>query len=204
MSNLPIPPPHEPFVSTDGRVSEVWYRYLESGSRGLGAASSVVDGITTYAATLLATTSADTARTVLAAEPATTIASWTPEFLLNGATAGSSYGIAQFGLYAKSGQRVTLWGTLGLTTFSATTGPLTIKGVPFPSANVAGLRHGGSVGSYVGTPALPLVRMTTNTTVITLFMENGSSGAVVVPSSGLVTPVVLEFQIDYLTTQTTA
>jgi hypothetical protein len=68
VTNIPIPPPSEPIASTDGRLNDVWYRYFESGSLGLNSASTVASAAstaTTFAKTILATTTASAVRTIL-------------------------------------------------------------------------------------------------------------------------------------------
>jgi hypothetical protein len=76
VTNIPIPPPNEPIASTDGRLNDVWYRYFEDGSRGLNSASSAVAAATTattFAKTILATTTASAARTVLDVDRASSV-----------------------------------------------------------------------------------------------------------------------------------
>lgn len=63
---VPIPPPHEPFVDTaSGKVNEVWYRYLQENLNSLNSLVANVTTATTYAQTLLATTTASAVRTAL-------------------------------------------------------------------------------------------------------------------------------------------
>lgn len=42
MPYIPIPPPHEPFIDNDNKVSEVWYRYLNSNNTGLNSATTTL------------------------------------------------------------------------------------------------------------------------------------------------------------------
>jgi hypothetical protein len=40
--SLPIPPPHEPIADKDGRMNDVWYRFLEGNIRALNTAEGMV------------------------------------------------------------------------------------------------------------------------------------------------------------------
>lgn len=42
MPDIPIPPPHEQFVDKDGKVTDVWYRYLQENTFAVNAGSSGV------------------------------------------------------------------------------------------------------------------------------------------------------------------
>lgn len=81
----PIPPPHEP-LSNDkdtGRANDVWYRYWEDASRAINSASSSLSAISisTYGATIVASTTASVARTALGLGSASTGAS--TQFTIN-------------------------------------------------------------------------------------------------------------------------
>lgn len=43
MTDIPIPPPHEPLLTTSGLVNDNWYRYWENQSRSLNSASTSAD-----------------------------------------------------------------------------------------------------------------------------------------------------------------
>jgi hypothetical protein len=46
MPYISIPPPHEPFVEEDGKVSEIWYRYLNENLGRINSVTTINSGTT--------------------------------------------------------------------------------------------------------------------------------------------------------------
>jgi hypothetical protein len=76
---------------------------------------------------------------------------WTPT-IAGSSVAGTQTYAVQVGRYIKIGKLVTAWCNVGLSAKDGTTaGNISIKGLPFPCANVTNLRSAGSVGTWIST-----------------------------------------------------
>ncbi len=74
----------------------------------------------------------------------TALTPWTPVLAFGGASVGVTYG-TQIARYIKVGARVTVWGTIILSSNGSSTGSATITGLPVAASTVAGLVYGGSL-----------------------------------------------------------
>ena len=74
---------------------------------------------------------------------------WTPVLAFGGASTGITYGSPTNGRYTKIGRKVTVSGSLVLTSKGSATGAATITGLPFTSAN-DGITASAAIGFASG------------------------------------------------------
>jgi hypothetical protein len=210
VSGLPIPPNNEP-LSTGERPSDIWWRYWEADSKALNALTTVVSALpistaSTFAQSILATTTASAARTVLGVDAADTVGTWTPEVALGGTTVAAGYTV-QAGRYVRSDSGlVQAWGTITVTTLGVATSYLTIVGLPVAASNTqAGLKFQGmanAVGITHPASASDLAcHVSTGATAIQFFNRGGGINAqVAVDNTQLSTALNLTVSVAYYTT----
>jgi hypothetical protein len=188
VTEIPIPPPQEPLITDKetSRANDNWWRYWDATNKQLDALSGTVSSLpvaTTYAQTILASTTASVARTALGlgtlAVENYAEGSWTPEIAVAGSTTGITYG-SQAGSYIRTANQATVWGRVVLTSNGAGTGDITIVGLPFAATTVAGLEYAGSVSRSLAN----------NNQMLTVGITTASTGIIVyagIPGSTLQT-----------------
>jgi hypothetical protein len=200
----------ETFVDPEtGQVREVWYRYLQENVNALNANTTAIASVTTattFAQTILATTTASGVQSILGYVTADTVGSWTPTVLV-GTTAVNSYAL-QAGRYVQSPNgMVQIWGTVQVSSLTGTTGPISIGGLPVKaSSTTAGLTFSGCMGAGSGfilaaTLQALTCRITTGSTLVEVgFWSDAGAGFASFPSTRLTTAASMSISVSYETT----
>lgn len=185
MTDIPIPPNSEPLIvdKDTSRANDNWYRYWDATNKEVDALTETVSSIpivtvTTYAATILASTTASVARTALGlgtiATEAYEATSWTPRIAFGGSTASVTG--TQVGHYVRIGNYVQLWASITLTNNGSGTGSATILGIPFTASTIANLTFTGEVTQNTADD-VNACKIASAATVIGLFKDNGQSAS---------------------------
>lgn len=210
MTRIPIPPPQEPLtVSSEGRANDNWYRYWDDTGRGVNENTTAVAALpsistaTTFAQTILATTTASQVRTILGVDPAVTTGSWTPDVAIGGSTIASAPSI-QVGRYVRTNKKIEVWGAIQVTTLGVSTGALTIAGLPVKaSSTTPNISYPVAIGRHqgMGAPSTSFItaEVTTGSSVITV-LYSGVAGATAYPSTNLSTNFRIDVSVSYETT----
>lgn len=220
--SVATPPPNEPVVDEERKANEVWYRYLTQNTNAVNSATSGVTSAlsaaasalsvanaastaTTFAKTILATTTASQVRTILGIGAESTFGSWTPGILV-GTTAVDSYTL-QAGRFVRYGRTVNVWGTVTATSISGTTGTISISGLPVKASSTpAGIKFAGAVDNISGFALVTSLQqigcyISTGSSVVTMTQVGQSAGAVALLNSGLLTtPYSISVAVAYETT----
>lgn len=210
MSGLPIPPNTEP-LSTGDRPNDIWWRYWEADSKALNDLTTALGALpvaTTFAQTIMATTTASQVRTILGVDASPTVGNWTPGLAIGGTTINSAPSVAAGRYVQFPSGLVQAWGTITATTLGATTGSVTITGLPVRASSTSpGLLFSGAVGSVSGRPTGSTLtgpyscHVTTGSTVVTMtrYSSGTSVGHIPLNSDDITTAVSISVSVSYET-----
>lgn len=202
-----LPPADWPITEPENnKITKPWYGYFKGFDDAAREDLATATTATSYAKTILAATTSATARTVLGVDAADTTGSWTPGIAISGTTIASAPSVA-VGKYTQTASgMVHAWGTLTITTKGATTGPLTLTGLPIrASSTTAGIKYSGSIGHISGllmasTNTGLTCYVTTGSTVVTLeILGDSLTGNIAIPSTRLSTAGSISVYVNYET-----
>ena len=103
---------------------------------------------------------------------------WAPALNFGGNAVGMSYAVPPAGRYTRIGRTVFATGSLLLSAKGSSTGPATIAGLPFASADDA-IPHGGSIGFVTGLAGISggvTAMLPPNMDRLALYQSSGGSG----------------------------